>query len=52
MCGSVGFKQAEGVVGTLSTTGEAFQHTEIGDIEGGGEEVSHLTHKLGQNHLQ
>lgn len=51
MCGSVSFEQAETVVGTLRTIGEAFQHSEVGDIEGGGQEVSHLTHKFGQNNL-
>lgn len=51
MCGSVGFEQAETVVGTLRTVSEAFQHAEIGDVEGGGKQVTHLTHKLGQNDL-
>lgn len=51
MRGSIGFKQAEAVVGTLRTISETFQHTEIGDIEGGGQKVSHLTYKLGQNNL-
>lgn len=51
VCGSVGFEQAEAVVGTLRTVSEAFQHAEIGDVEGGGQQVPHLTHKLGQNNL-
>lgn len=51
VCGSVGFEQAETVVGTLRPVSETFQHAEIGDVEGGGQQVSHLTHKLGQNDL-
>lgn len=51
VCGSVGFEQAEAVVGTLRAVSEAFQHAEIGDVEGRGQQVSHLTHKLGQNDL-
>lgn len=49
--GSVGFEQAETVVGALRAVSEAFQHAEIGNVEGGGQQVSHLTHKLGQNNL-
>lgn len=51
VCGAVGFEQAETVVGTLRTISEAFQHAEIGNVEGGGQQVAHLTHKLGQNNL-
>lgn len=51
VCGSIGFEQAETVVGTLRTVREAFQHAEIGNVKGGGQQVSHLTHKLGQNNL-
>lgn len=52
VCGSVCFKQTEAVVSALWTVGEAFQHSQVRNVEGGGQKISHLTHKFGQNHLE
>ena len=47
MSGSVGLQQAEAVVGALRAVGQTLQHPQVRDDQGGGEQVSHLTHKLG-----
>ena len=47
MSGSVGLQQAEAVVGTLRSVGQTLQHPQVRDDQGRGEQVSHLTHKLG-----
>lgn len=46
VCSSIGFKQTEAIVSTLWTVGKAFEHAEIRNVEGGGQKISHLTHKL------
>ncbi len=49
---SVGFKQTKAVVGTLRTISKPFQHAQVRDVERSREQIAHLTHKLGENHLR
>lgn len=50
--GSVGLEQAKAVMGALRPVGQALQHAQVGDVERGWEQITHLPHKLGQHHLQ
>lgn len=52
MRGSIGLQQAEAVVGALRAVGQTLEHPQVGEVQGGGQQVAHLTHKLGQHHLQ
>ncbi len=49
---SVGFEQTKAVVGTLRTISKPFQHAQVRDVERSREQIAHLTHKLGENHLR
>lgn len=49
---SIGFKQTKAVVRTLRTISKPFQHAQVRDVESSREQITHLTHKLGENHLR
>lgn len=51
MWSAVGFKQTKAVVGTLRAISKSVQHAQVRDVESSREQITHLTHKLGENHL-
>lgn len=49
---AIDLEQAETVVGTLGPAGQALQHLQVGNIDGGGQQVTHLPNELWQNNLK